>query len=51
VTFSVQSGHARDVQVIMDSLRDENVAACVTRAVNGAAVGGSGRGTASLSLD
>jgi hypothetical protein len=51
VSFSVQSGHARDAQVIMDSLRDESVASCVTRAVNGAAVSGSGRGTASLSLD
>lgn len=51
VSFSVQSGRARDAQVIMDSLRDEKVSECVSRAVNGAEVGGSGRGTASISLD
>lgn len=51
VGFSVQSGRARDAQVIMDSLRDGKVAECVARAVNGAEVGGSGHGTASLTLD
>jgi hypothetical protein len=51
VSFSVQAGKVHDAQVIMDSLRDEKVAACVSHAVDGAEVGGSGRGTASLSLD
>ena len=51
LSFSVQSGRVRDAQVIMDSLRDEKIAECVSRAVNGAEVGGSGRGTASITLD
>jgi len=51
VSFSVQSGRVKDAQVIMDSLRDEKVAECVSRAVNGAAMVGSGHGTAALSLD
>ena len=51
VSFSVQGGRVRDAQVIMDSLRDEKVANCVARAVNGAEVGGAGHGTAALSLD
>jgi hypothetical protein len=51
LSFSVQSGKVREAQVIMDSLRDEKIAECVSRAVNGAEVGGYGRGTASLTLD
>jgi len=51
VTFSVQGGRVRDAQVIMDSLRDEKVADCVAKAVTGAALNGTGHGTASLSLD
>ena len=51
VTFSVQGGRVRDPQVIMDSLRDEKVAGCVARAVAGAEVGGSGHGTAAISLE
>jgi hypothetical protein len=51
LTFSVQGGRVRDPQVIMDSLRDEKVAGCVARAVNGAEVGGSGHGTAAISLE
>ena len=51
ISFSVQSGRVKDPQVIMDSLRDEKVANCVAHAVNGAPVGGTGHGTASLSLD
>ena len=51
ITFSVQGGRVRDPQVIMDSLRDEKVAGCVAHAVAGAEVGGSGRGTAAISLE
>jgi hypothetical protein len=50
VTFSVQGGHVRDAQVIMDSMRDEKVSACFARAVGSAEMGGSGRGTASISV-
>jgi hypothetical protein len=51
VTFAVQGGRVRDAQVIMDSLRDEKVSACVANALYGAPVGGSGRGTAAISLE
>ena len=51
LSFSVQGGRVREPQVIMDSLRDEKVAGCVARAVAGAEVGGTGRGTASISLE
>ena len=44
-------GRVRDAQVIMDSLRDEKIADCVSRAVNGAEVGGTGRGSAAISLE
>jgi hypothetical protein len=51
VSFNVQDGRVRDPQVIMDSLRDEKVAGCVAHAVSGAEVGGSGHGTAAISLE
>lgn len=51
VAFNVQGGRVRDAQVIMDSLRDEKVAGCVARAVSGAEVGGTGHGTAAISLE
>jgi hypothetical protein len=50
VTFSVQGGRVREPQVIMDSLRDEKVSGCVSRALAGAEVSGSGRGTASIAV-
>jgi hypothetical protein len=50
VTFALQGGHVRDAQVIMDSMRDEKVSACVARAVGSADMAGSGRGTASISV-
>ncbi|HYS09194.1 MAG TPA: hypothetical protein VEP66_10630 [Myxococcales bacterium] len=50
LTFSVQDGHVRDPQVVLDSVRDEGVSACVARAINGADVGGSGHGTASIAV-
>ena len=50
VTFSLQGGQVRDVQVIMDSMRDERIAACVARAVGNAEMAGTGRGTASISV-
>jgi hypothetical protein len=50
VTFSVQGGRVRDAQVIMDSIRDERIAGCVARAVGSAEMAGSGRGTASISV-
>ena len=50
VTFSVQGGRVREPQVIMDSVRDERVSGCVARAISGAEVGGSGRGTASIAV-
>ena len=34
----------------MDSLRDEKVAGCVARAISGAEMGGTGRGTASITV-
>lgn len=51
LTFSVQGGRVREAQVIVDSVRDEKLARCVARAVDGAGMSGSGRGTAALSLD
>ena len=50
ITFSVQGGRLREPQVIMDSVRDERVSGCVARALSGAEVGGSGRGTASIAV-
>lgn len=50
VTFSVQGGRVHDAQVVMDSMRDERVAGCVARAVGNAEMAGSGRGTASISV-
>ena len=54
VTFAVQGGRLRDVQVVMDALRDETVASCVAEALSGAQLRGidaaSGRGTASIAL-
>lgn len=51
VSFSVQGGRVHDPQVIMDSLRDDRVSSCVARALAGADVGGSGRGTASIAVE
>jgi hypothetical protein len=48
--FDVRQGRAQDPLVMLDSLRDDHIAACVARAVLGAVVGGSGHGTASISL-
>ena len=48
LTFSLQDGRVRDPQVVLDSVRDEAVSGCVARAINGAEVGGSGHGTASI---
>jgi hypothetical protein len=54
VAFAVQGGRLRDVQVVMDALRDETVATCVAQALSGAQLRGidavSGRGTASIAL-
>jgi len=54
VAFAVQGGRLRDVQVVMDALRDESVATCVAQALSGAQLRGidaaSGRGTASIAL-
>jgi len=50
VTFSVQSGRVRDPQVVMDSLRDEHVSACVAKAIAGTEMYGAGHGTASISV-
>jgi hypothetical protein len=54
VAFAVQGGRLRDVQVVMDALRDEAVASCVAQALSGAQLrgmsAGSGRGTASIAL-
>ena len=49
--FDVRSGRAQDAQVMLDSLRDERIASCIARAVQGAPVGGQGHGTASISLE
>ena len=50
--FEVRAGKAQDPQVMLDSIRDEKIAACVARAVQGAPVGGAnGHGTASISLE
>lgn len=49
--FDIRGGRAQDPQVMLDSLRDDRVAACVARALQGAPVGGQGRGTASISLE
>jgi hypothetical protein len=49
--FDARGGHLQDPQVIIDSLHDERVAACIARAVQGASMPGSGRGTASISLE
>jgi hypothetical protein len=51
VTFAVDNGRIRDPQVIMDALRDDQVSACVARALANAPIeGGPGRGTASLAV-
>jgi len=50
VSFSVQGGRVHEPQVMMDSLRDEKVSSCVARALAGAEVGGTGRGTASFAV-
>jgi hypothetical protein len=51
VTFAVQGGRVRDPQVIMDGVRDDQIASCVARALANAPIEGpAGRGTASLSL-
>jgi hypothetical protein len=50
VTFSVQNGRIRDPQVVMDSLRDEGISACVAKAIAGAEMYGTGHGTASISV-
>ena len=50
LTFSVQGGRVREPQVVVDSVRDERVSGCVARAINGAEVGGSGHGTASIAV-
>jgi hypothetical protein len=50
VTFAIQGGRIREPQVILDSVRDERVSGCVARALAGAEVGGSGRGTASIAV-
>ena len=54
VVFSVLAGRLRDVQVVMDALRDESVASCVAQALSGAQLRGieaaSGHGTASIAL-
>jgi hypothetical protein len=49
--FDSRAGHLQDPQVIIDSLHDEKVAACIAKAVQGASMSGSGRGTASISLE
>ncbi len=51
VSFSVQGGRVQNPEVIMNSLRDDKAAGCVARAIAGAEVGGSGRGTASITLE
>jgi hypothetical protein len=52
VSFSVQEGHVRNPQVIMDAARDEETAHCVTQALSGVAIASADpaatRGTASL---
>jgi hypothetical protein len=50
VSFSIQGGRVREPQVMMDSLRDEKVSSCLARAVSGAELDGSGRGTASFAV-
>ena len=50
MAFSVHEGKVREPQVIMDSLRDEKVAGCLARAISGAEMGGTGRGTASITV-
>lgn len=51
LSFSVQNGRVREPQVIMDSLQDDKVSRCVTRALTGAGLPGSGRGTATISFE
>jgi len=54
VSFGVQDGHVHNPQVIMDAVRDEDTARCVSQALSGAALSGadpsSSRGTASLTV-
>jgi hypothetical protein len=50
VSFSVQGGRVHEPQVMMDSLRDDKVSGCVARAVAGAEMGGTGKGTASFAV-
>ena len=54
VSFGVQDGHVHNPQVIMDAVRDEDTARCVSQALSGAALVGAdpsaSRGTASLAV-
>jgi len=54
VSFGLQDGHVRHPQVIMDAVRDEDTARCVSQALSGAALAGAdpsaSRGTASLAV-
>ena len=54
VSFTVQDGHVKNPQVIMDAARDEDTARCVAHALSGASISGADpsatRGTASLAI-
>jgi hypothetical protein len=54
VSFTVQDGHVKNPQVIMDAARDEDAARCVAQALVGAAIPGADpsatRGTATLAI-
>ena len=54
VSFTVQDGHVRNPQVIMDAARDEDTARCVSKALAGVTISGADpsatRGTASLAI-
>jgi hypothetical protein len=51
ISFNVQGGRVQNPEVIMNSLRDDRAAGCVAHAIAGAEVGGSGRGTAAITLE
>lgn len=51
VSFSAKGGAVRDVQVVLDGVRDATVTACIARALSSATVDGAGRATASIAVE
>jgi hypothetical protein len=51
VSFDSRGGTLHDVQVVVDSLRDEEVSSCIAKALTGAPLQGAGHGTATIAVE